>query len=946
MAKFLFHTGRWSFLHKWMVLIFWLVTLAAVAGSALTFQKGFNDLFEISDVPTTHATETLMEKFPGTKNPAAAADVNVVFQAPEGHKLDEPQYMKAMDETVQHVKDHVPQLGDTMRFHNPVTMNAGLEKELVRQLTAQGLPELTARADADNLRTWSADGRTGIATFSFDVPLPADVTKEDRDAVYDAIAKSRDAGLTVEVGGPGFGDPIAVEPISEIAGVIVALIILFITFGSLIAAGLPLITAVIGVGIGALLTVGATAFGPLNSMTPTLGVMIGLAVGIDYALFIMSRYRDELKRGRSKPDAIGLATGTAGSAVVFAGLTVIIALLGLRLAGIPFLAYMGYSAAAFVFIAVLVALTLLPALVGIFAGRLFKKDAARAGVALADSGNAERGGVGVTGGTEVVESAGVAHRARATDGAEAPHRARTVENAGVAHRARTAESAGIARRAGATDSAEREGLSMKWVKLVHRVPGLMLALVMACLAALTTPAMDLQLSLPSDSTSNVDSTQRKAAELTAEGFGAGRNAPFLVLVNATNVNENAEALKPYVQAQLQQGGRDQAEQGQDQQRSRDQGQQDAQQGAQGQGQDKQQSSQAQQRSGGQGQQDVQQGAQGQGQDKQQNSQDQGKSHNNRLQAARSAAFIYAVSELSNNADVKHAQLVGQSPDGTTAQILVTPNGGPIDERTVQLIHGLRSQQTLIEAATGADMGITGFTPIQQDVTDKLEDAMPIYLGLVVGLALLLLLMVFRSLLVPVMAAAGFLLSVGAAFGVTVLVWQKGLWGLWDSPGPLISFMPIFLIGVTFGLAMDYQVFIVSRMRERFIHESKRTAHKSPYTPTEDSVIFGFGLGARVVTAAALIMIGVFASFVFQPLPFIQIFGFALGAGVLFDAFFIRMTAIPALMILHGRWTWYMPKWLDKILPTFDVEGEKLEAAFNSGEIHQMDDDAVGARRGS
>ncbi|WP_282939900.1 MMPL family transporter [Corynebacterium auriscanis] len=880
MAKFLFHTGRWSFLHKWMVLIFWLVTLAAVAGSALTFQKGFNDLFEISDVPTTHATETLMEKFPGTKNPAAAADVNVVFQAPEGHKLDEPQYMKAMDETVQHVKDHVPQLGDTMRFHNPVTMNAGLEKELVRQLTAQGLPELTARADADNLRTWSADGRTGIATFSFDVPLPADVTEEDRDAVYDAIAKSRDAGLTVEVGGPGFGDPIAVEPISEIAGVIVALIILFITFGSLIAAGLPLITAVIGVGIGALLTVGATAFGPLNSMTPTLGVMIGLAVGIDYALFIMSRYRDELKRGRSKPDAIGLATGTAGSAVVFAGLTVIIALLGLRLAGIPFLAYMGYSAAAFVFIAVLVALTLLPALVGIFAGRLFKKDAARAGVALADSVDAERGGVGVTGGTEVVEGARVARRAGAAEGA------------GVARRARTAEGAGVAHRAGATDGAEREGLSMKWVKLVHRVPGLMLALVMACLAALTTPAMDLQLSLPSDSTSNVDSTQRKAAELTAEGFGAGRNAPFLVLVNATNVNENAEALKPYVQAQLQRG------------------------------------------------------AQGQGQDKQQNSQAQGKSHNNRLQAARSAAFIYAVSELSNNADVKHAQLVGQSPDGTTAQVLVTPNGGPIDERTVQLIHGLRSQQTLIEAATGADMGITGFTPIQQDVTDKLEDAMPIYLGLVVGLALLLLLMVFRSLLVPVMAAAGFLLSVGAAFGVTVLVWQKGLWGLWDSPGPLISFMPIFLIGVTFGLAMDYQVFIVSRMRERFIHESKRTAHNSPYTPTEDSVIFGFGLGARVVTAAALIMIGVFASFVFQPLPFIQIFGFALGAGVLFDAFFIRMTAIPALMILHGRWTWYMPKWLDKILPTFDVEGEKLEAAFNSGEIHQMGDDAVGARRGS
>ena len=895
MAKFLFHTGRWSFLHKWTVLVFWLVTLATVAGAALTFQKGFNDLFEISDVPTTHATETLMEKFPGTKNPAAAADVNVVFQAPEGHRLDEPQYMKAMDETVRHVKENVPQLGETMRFHNPVTMNGELEKELVKQLTAQGLPEITAKADADNLRTWSTDGRYGISTFSFDVPLPADVTKEDRQAVYDAIAKSRDAGLTVEVGGPGFGDPIAVEPISEIAGVIVALVILFVTFGSLIAAGLPLITAIIGVAIGALLTVGATAFGPLNSMTPTLGVMIGLAVGIDYALFIMSRYRDELKRGRSKPDAIGLATGTAGSAVVFAGLTVIIALLGLRLAGIPFLAYMGYSAAAFVFIAVLVALTLLPALVGIFSRRLFKKDAAQA--------------------------ANVHAVELDTSAVEGSHR-------GVARKfgrgERGDERVGARAGRGSADPAEREGLSMKWVKLVHRVPGLMLALVMACLAALTVPAMDLQLSLPSDSTSNVDSTQRKAADLTAEGFGAGRNAPFLVLVNATEVNENSAALKPYVQAQLQQSQQDKAKR--DQAKQGDSEQAPAQ-------QDKDKQDRAQQGRANPG--NSAQGQQGAKPDK---------PVDPRVQAARSAAFIYTVGELSNNADVKHAQLVGQSPDGTTAQILVTPNGGPIDERTVQLIHGLRSQQKLIESATGADIGITGFTPIQQDVTDKLKEAMPIYLGLVVGLALLLLLMVFRSLLVPVMAAAGFLLSVGAAFGVTVLVWQKGLWGLWSSPGPLISFMPIFLIGVTFGLAMDYQVFIVSRMRERFIHESRRKAKDSVYTPTEDSVIFGFGLGARVVTAAALIMIGVFASFVFQPLPFIQIFGFALGAGVLFDAFFIRMTAIPALMILHGRWTWYMPKWLDKILPTFDVEGEKLEHAFNSGEIQQMSDGEASARR--
>ena len=210
--------------------------------------------------------------------------------------------------------------------------------------------------------------------------------------------------------------------------------------------------------------------------------------------------------------------------------------------------------------------------------------------------------------------------------------------------------------------------------------------------------------------------------------------------------------------------------------------------------------------------------------------------------------------------------------------------------------------------------------------------MPIYLGLVVGLALILLLMVFRSIVVTLIAALGFLLSVGAAFGVTVLFWQEGLWGLWHSPGPLISFVPIFLIGVTFGLAMDYQVFIVSRMRERFLHDSQAAARGSRYTAVEDSVIGGFSLGAQVVTAAALIMIGVFASFVFQPLPFIQIFGFALGAGVLFDAFFIRMTFVPALMFLFGKGTWWMPKWLDKVLPTVDVEGSALEKAFASGEI--------------
>lgn len=862
MAKILFNLGRWSYLHKKRVIAAWLLLFVGIAAAALGFQKGFNDVFEIKDVPSTHATEMLQEKFPGTKNPAESTDVNIVFGAPEGKKLEDPELMAAMDETVASLRNNVPDFKEGMQFGNPVELNDKLGKMLVDQMTKQGMPEATAKSDAENLRMYSADGRYGTMTFSYDVPLPADVTDEDRQAVYDAIQISRDAGMDVEVGGPGFGDPIAVEPISEIAGVVVALIILFFTFGSLLAAGLPLATAIVGVGIGALVTVGATAVLPLNSITPTLGLMIGLAVGIDYALFIMSRYRDELRQGRSRPDAIGLAAGTAGSAVVFAGLTVTIALVGLRLADIPFLSYMGYFAAISVMVAVAVALTFLPALLGACGSRVFRKDA--------------------TFGQQY---------ASALVGEDAAHGYFTGGPAGRGRAVRVGGDDGERQRAG--DGQHKQGLASRWIKLVYSFPGISIAVVMLVLAALTLPALNLQLSLPNDKTANVDSTQRKAAEMLEEGFGPGRNAPFLVVVNGENANPDSPALATYIQGQAD---------------------------AQGAGGDTQ---------GAEGQADAQ-GETAQGG----NAQGAG----DKTKAAAQASFIYAMENLGSNIHVKHAQLIGQSEDGLAAQLLITPEGGPTEEGTATLIHALRGQQNVIEKETGVDMGITGLIPIQQDVTDQLSDAMPIYLLLVVGLALVLLLMIFRSITVPIMAALGFLLSVGGAFGLTVLVWQEGWAGLWSSPGPLISFMPIFLIGVTFGLAMDYQMFIVSRMRERFKHESFEAAKTSKYTPVEDSVIFGFGMGAKVVTVAALIMIGVFASFIFQPLPFVQIFGFALGAAVLFDAFLVRMTFIPAMMVLLGKATWYMPKWLDRILPTFDVEGSQLERDFRSGEIQRFDDE--------
>lgn len=792
MAKFLFHVGKWSYQRKWAVIAIWLALLLAVGGSALTLQKGFDDEFAIPGTPSQEAAELLIENFPDQKNPLDNAGVNIVFAAPEGHRLSEPAYTKAIDDVVAHIDQGIPDKKDTMRFGNPVTLNPKIQEGIIEQETAQGLPEETARADAANLTLLSADGRIGFTTFGIDVPSPTDVTENHRQVIREALDIGRAKGLIVEGGGAAFGDPLIIKTTSEMIGLGVAFIVLIFTFGSLIAAGLPLVTAVVGIGIGSLAIVLATRVATLNNTTPVLAVMLGLAVGIDYALFILARYRAEYRKA-PRDDAAGIAVGTAGSAVVFAGLTVIIALAALSIVRIPFLTYMGLAAALTVFIAVLVALTLVPALLGVMGKFAF--------------------------------------------GAKIPWLAGNPRRPGEEPRRGTRRSKGYA-----------------WVTFVHRVPALVLAVVVLGLGALTIPALKLELALPNDSTSSLSSTQRKSADLLTEGFGDGHNSLMLGVVDTDDVNPNAPALQPLIRAQ-----RDMNPEGFDEKK-----------------------------------------------------------------AASAAAFSYVVERFNTNADIKHVQIVGVSSDGSAAQLMITPYAGPNDPMTTKLLHSLRTSQAEAEAATGIKIGITGLTPIQRDVTQKLSDAMPLYLSIVVGLAIVLLLMVFRSIMVPLVAGLGFLLSVGAAFGVTVLFWQEGLWGLVETPGPLISFMPIFLIGVTFGLAMDYQVFLVSRMREFYAHHGGVSTPGSRYNAVDESVIEGYTLGSRVVTSAALIMIAVFVAFIDQPLPFIKIFGFALGAGVLFDAFFVRMALVPASMFLLGRATWWMPRWLDRILPHLDIEGAALE----------------------
>lgn len=792
MAKILFRLGRWSYLHKWRVIVTWLLLLAAAAVGATSLAKPFTSEFAITGTPSIDALSTLEENFPGSGDIATAPTVNLVFAAPRGATLDQPENMAAIDATVAHIRDNLGDISNTQRFGNPVVVNEELGRTIVEQMTQMGLPEESARADAYNVRTLSDDKRIGYTSFDFGADTSMSVTDEERAVVNEAMDIGRAAGLEVEAGGAGFGDPIEIKTGSELIGLGVAFLVLLITFGSLVAASMPVITAVIGVGIGALIILATTHWVQLNDVTPVLAVMIGLAVGIDYALFILSRYRQE-RRTLDGPDAAGLATGTAGSSVVFAGATVFTALAALALARIEFLTWMGLAAAVTVLIAVLIALTLIPALLGAWGERAF---AARI------PGVAGHPGPG----------------------------SRPAKNL------------------------ESRSMGRSWVRFVRRFPAVVMAVVILGLGGLSLPVLDLHMALPSDTTSDRDTTQRKAADLMAEGFGPGVNGQFMVVVDAHNVNPDAEILQPYINAMPDETG-------------------------------------------------------------------------GRATKAALASFLYAVNQAGGVNGVRHAQLINVNDDLTAAQIVATPTTGPEQSYTLSVAHGLRAIAAQVEDATGVAIGLTGLTAVQLDITEALAAAMPLYLGIVVGLAILLLIVVFRSIMVPVVAGLGFLLSVGAAFGVTVAVFQQGVTGLVNTPGPILSFMPIFLIGVTFGLAMDYQVFLVTRIRERFIEARHAGAPDAVRAAVETSTVEGFAQGARVVTAAAIIMIAVFVAFIDQPLPFIKIFGFALGAAVLFDAFFVRMALVPATMFILGRATWWMPRWLDRILPDLDVEGTGLEKEF-------------------
>ena len=647
-----------------------------------------------------------------------------------------------------------------------------LEISSAREEISKGLEELEqGRIDLEigerllaatsSFTTVSPDQTVALAGIRFD-KRGTEVDVATRESVVEYLSNANLPGITVEFSQEltqSFGDILG---IGEVIGLIAAAIVLFILLGTIIGMAIPIFSAVVGVAISAALVFALASEIEMNSTTPVLGVMLGLAVGIDYSLFIVNRHRRQLRSGMDIRESIGLANGTSGNAVFFAGLTVIIALVALNLTGIGFVGLMGSMAAIAILIAVGIALTVTPAALSLIGDRILSKK--------------ERAEL------------------------DSPKK----------------------KKAAKKNTEPKNALKPVWAT---RHPFVTVFSIVAVLGLMAIPLSDMRLGLPDGGSEPKYSTAFKAYNAISDGFGSGFNGQVTTVVTTTSPVAEDDTLT--FQADV-------------------------------------------------------------------------------------------ATEIMTLENVVAAVPAAISDDRQTFIFQVVPSGGPSSVETEQLIYDIRDLQESYFESINAEIGVTGITATNIDVSDKIADVLPLYLATVILLSLFLLMLVFRSILIPILAAAGFLLTVTATLGAVVAVYQWGwladLFGV-SSPGPILSFLPIFLIGILFGLAMDYQLFLVSGMREAFAHG------KNPL----DSINFGIHLSRGVVIAAALIMITVFGGFAFSHLATIRPIGFGLAIGVLIDAFLVRLLLVPAAMTILNKSAWWIPKWIDKAMPDVDVEGTKLES---------------------
>ncbi|CAN5346296.1 MMPL family transporter [soil metagenome] len=723
MARLLFRLARYSAEHKWRVIAFWLALMVAFTVVLSTGTKTAEGDLEISGSDSANAQKVLERAFPSDEN-VNDEDLSFVFQVANG-SVHDAEASAAIASAI----SAASQVEHVIDVSNPLDEGA-----------------------------ISPDGTTAVATITFEnLNDDAKVLEAAEEAIGAIAEQSGNDQLDVIVGGKLVEDegPSLLGP-TELAGAAIAFLVLIITFGSLRTAGANMFVALFGVILGLFGVMAYSAFTPIEDSTPILAAMLGLAVGIDYSLFILSRFRDELRNGRPVDEAIPMAVGTAGSAVIFAGATVIIALVGLAVVQIPFITEMGLGAAFSVAMAVLLSLTLLPVLMKFLGYRAL------------------------------------------------PRKERAV-------------AAGLRPRVVVEEQIGRLSVSERWASRITRRPKVALVVGVGALLTIAIPYLSMDTALNVPGGTDPKSAERRAYNLVAEKFGDGYQSPLIVLVESDNSGSDA------------------------------------------------------------------------------------------------ATIAGEVSGFTNVASVSPAQ---ESADGSAAIIRVTPSEGPNEQSTKDLVHHIRDASYSVD---GARVAVTGSTAVDIDVDESLASALIVYIALIVVLAMLLLIVLFRSILVPVIASLGFLLSLGGGFGVMIALFQWGWFGSLTGVKegqPILSLLPIIIVGILFGLAMDYQVFLVSR-----IHE----AHVRGLSPQE-AIRFGFSRASSIVAAAAVIMAAVFFGFGLSGSTLIASLAIALASGVLFDAFIVRMLITPAALMLLGHHAWWVPRWLDRIMPHIDTEGRTLETA--------------------
>lgn len=772
MSIFLYRLARFSYRRPWVFILTWLLIVGGVLGLAAASGAKISSAITINGTQSQTVIDQLRTEFPET----SGGQGTIVFTADEGERLDKGKPADAIRSATKDISanDYVvareasalaapsTQAPDGQQMQQPALPQQSAEQAQVPAPGRRPGSEQQEKMMQEALLKQgmlapgvlvSADGTVALMQIQFTEQvedLPPGVID---DVVTTAMKHADTAGLTalptesLKPHEPPLGG-------TEALGLLVAGLVLFLTLGSLRAAGLPLVTGIIGVVVG---LGGAFALSQsieLTSATPVLALMIGLAVGLDYALFIVNRQRHLiLREDLSAEEAAGRAAGTAGSAVLFAGLIVIIALGGLTLIGISFLTTMALVAAVTVLCAVLIALTLLPALLGLVGERIL--------------------------------------------------------------------SAKMRARGQKRSYEQRHGFAHRYASTLVKRRWTVIVVVVALLGVAAIPLSQMSMGMPNGATANHDTSERQAADAIAESFGEGYNAPLITVIEAPQGTLFVDTQLPGI-----------------------------------------------------------------------------------------------IRELEQSDAIETVRPMGISPDSSLALFSVIPTAGAADDATQALVHTLREDAGDLTGISGTTIGVTGLTAINLDISEKLGDVLPLYITIIVVLSLLVLLVVFRSVLIPIKATAGFLLTIGATFGIMTAIfqwgWLKEIVGF-DTPGPILSFLPIMVTGILYGLAMDYEMFLVSSMREAHVHGRKG----------KQSVIHGFEQASRVVVAAAIIMVSVFAGFIFSDDSMVKQFGLALAVGILIDAFLVRMTLVPALMSVLGEAAWWIPNWLDGLLPNLDIEGDRL-----------------------